>query len=118
MPTLASGFFVLRASMVARARAYHPACSLLPAPSFSMKRRVVVTGIGAVTSLSRKVDDLWQRILRGESGVHELKYFDTSQHKVKFGGDIYDWSAEGYVDRKEEKRIDRFTQFAMVAGID
>jgi 3-oxoacyl-[acyl-carrier-protein] synthase II len=83
-----------------------------------MKRRVVVTGIGAVTSLSCKVDDLWQKLLRGESGVHELKYFDTSRHKVKFGGDIYNWTAEGYVDRKEEKRIDRFTQFAMVAGID
>jgi 3-oxoacyl-[acyl-carrier-protein] synthase II len=83
-----------------------------------MKRRVVVTGLGAVTSLSRKVDDLWERLLRGESGVHELKYFDTSKHKVRFGGDIWDWSAEGYVDRKEEKRIDRFTQFAMVAGID
>ncbi len=83
-----------------------------------MKRRVVVTGIGAVTSLSCKVDDLWQRILRGESGVHELRAFDTTGHKVKFGGDIYDWSPDGYVDRKEEKRIDRFTQFALVAGID
>ena len=83
-----------------------------------MKRRVVVTGIGAVTSLSCKVDDLWQRILRGESGVHELKAFDTTGHKVKFGGDIYDWTTDGYIDRKEEKRIDRFTQFALVAGID
>jgi 3-oxoacyl-[acyl-carrier-protein] synthase II len=83
-----------------------------------MKRRVVVTGIGAVTSLSCKVDDLWQKLLRGQSGIHELKAFDTSQHKVRFGGDIYDWSMDGYVDRKEEKRIDRFTQFAMVAGID
>src|SRR3990172_8024946 len=83
-----------------------------------MKRRVVVTGIGAVTSLSCKVDDLWQRILRGESGVHPLKAFDTTQHKVKFGGDIHDWNIEGYIDRKEEKRLDRFTQFALVAGID
>jgi 3-oxoacyl-[acyl-carrier-protein] synthase II len=83
-----------------------------------MKRRVVVTGIGAVTSLSCKVDDLWQRILRGESGVHALKAFDTSQHKVKFGGDIHDWNVDGYIDRKEEKRLDRFTQFALVAGID
>src|SRR3990170_2432648 len=83
-----------------------------------MKRRVVVTGIGAVTSLSRQVDDLWQRLLRGESGVHELKAFDTTGHKVKFAGDIYDWTTDGYIDRKEEKRIDRFTQFAMVAGID
>ena len=83
-----------------------------------MKRRVVVTGIGAVTSLSCKVDDLWQRILRGESGVHALQAFDTTEHKVKFGGDIYDWSTDGYIDRKDEKRIDRFTQFALVAGID
>jgi 3-oxoacyl-[acyl-carrier-protein] synthase II len=83
-----------------------------------MKRRVVVTGIGAVTALSCQVDDLWQRILRGESGVHELKTFDTSQHKVKFGGDIHDWSPDGYIDRKEVKRLDRFAQFALVAGID
>jgi 3-oxoacyl-[acyl-carrier-protein] synthase II len=83
-----------------------------------MKRRVVVTGIGAVTSLSCKVDDLWQRLLRGESGVHALRVFDTAEHKVKFGGDIYDWTVEGYIDRKEEKRLDRFTQFALVAGID
>jgi 3-oxoacyl-[acyl-carrier-protein] synthase II len=83
-----------------------------------MKRRVVVTGIGAVTSLSCKVDDLWQKVLRGQSGIHELKLFDTTDHKVKFGGDIHDWSADGYIDRKEEKRIDRFTQFALVAGID
>jgi 3-oxoacyl-[acyl-carrier-protein] synthase II len=68
--------------------------------------------------LSCKVDDLWNKVLRGESGIHELKAFDTSQHKVRFGGDIYDWSTEGYVDRKEDKRIDRFTQFALVAGID
>ena len=83
-----------------------------------MKRRVVVTGIGAVTSLSCKVDDLWQKLLRGESGVHALRAFDTTLHKVRFGGDIHDWSTEGYMERKEEKRIDRFTQFAMVAGID
>jgi 3-oxoacyl-[acyl-carrier-protein] synthase II len=83
-----------------------------------MKRRVVVTGLGAVTSLSCKVDDLWRKILNGRSGIHQLKVFDTTGHKVNFGGDIYDWTTDGYVDRKEEKRIDRFTQFALVAGID
>ena len=83
-----------------------------------MKRRVVVTGMGAVTSIARQVQPLWDGILAGQSGVHELRVFDTEGHKVKFGGDIHDWDTEGYVDRKDAKRIDRFTQFAMVAGID
>jgi 3-oxoacyl-[acyl-carrier-protein] synthase II len=83
-----------------------------------MKRRVVVTGVGAVTSLSCKVEDLWRRVLAGESGIHNIRTFDTADYKVKFGGDIYDWNTDGYVDGKEVKRIDRFTQFAMVAGID
>jgi 3-oxoacyl-[acyl-carrier-protein] synthase II len=83
-----------------------------------MKRRVVVTGFGAVTSLSLAVDDLWRRILAGESGIHENRQFDTSAFKVTFAGDIHEWSTEGYIDRKESNRIDRFAQFALVAGID
>jgi 3-oxoacyl-[acyl-carrier-protein] synthase II len=83
-----------------------------------MKRRVVVTGLGAVTSLSLKVEDLWQRVLRGESGIHALRLFDTTQFKVRFAGDIYDWAPGEYISAKDEKRLDRFTQFALVAGID
>ncbi|HPM81863.1 MAG TPA: beta-ketoacyl-ACP synthase II [Candidatus Anammoximicrobium sp.] len=83
-----------------------------------MKRRVVVTGLGVVTSLSLKVDDLFDRLCRGESGVHAIRHFDTTEFKVKFGGDVYDWDPGDYIDKKEVKRIDRFTQFAMVAGID
>jgi len=84
-----------------------------------MKRRVVVTGIGAVTSLSCQIDDLWNKVLAGESGIHELRLFDTSRFKVRFAGDIYDWSPSAdYIAPKELKRLDRFTQFALVAGID
>ncbi len=84
-----------------------------------MKRRVVVTGIGAVTSLSLQVEDLWKRILAGESGVHALRLFDTAEYKVRFAGDIYDWSpSDDYFSPKDARRIDRFAQFAMVAGID
>ena len=92
-----------------------------------MKRRVVVTGLGVVTSLSCQVEDLFRRLLRGESGIHPLRIFDTSQFKVRFGGDVYDWNAEqwpaaflarpdGFTEKKEIKRLDRFSQFAMVAG--
>lgn len=83
-----------------------------------MKRRVVVTGLGVVTSLSCEVDDLFNRLLAGESGVHPLRLFDCSNFKVKIAGDVYDWNPGEYIERKETKRIDRFTQFALVAGID
>ncbi|MBL9161168.1 MAG: beta-ketoacyl-ACP synthase II [Planctomycetaceae bacterium] len=83
-----------------------------------MKRRVVVTGMGAVTSLGCKVEELWQRILAGQSGIHLLQSFDTADYKVKFGGDVHDWATDGYIDAKEAKRVDRFTQFALVAAID
>ena len=83
-----------------------------------MKRRVVITGVGVVTSLSSQVEDLWARVLKGESGIHPIRLFDTGPHKVKFGGDVYDWTTGDYISPKEAKRLDRFTQFAMVAGID
>ena len=74
--------------------------------------------MGAVTSLGCKVEELWQRVLAGQSGIHNLQSFDTADYKVKFGGDVYDWSTDGYIDAKEAKRVDRFTQFALVAAID
>ena len=83
-----------------------------------MKRRVVVTGLGVVTSLACQVDELFDKLLAGESGVHALRLFDTSKFKVKFAGDVYEWNPSDYIDRKEVRRIDRFTQFALVAGID
>ena len=83
-----------------------------------MKRRVVVTGLGVVTPLSCKVDDLFRRLLAGEAGIHALQAFDTATHKVTIGGDIHDWSSQGYIPSKEAKRLDRFTEFAMVAAVD
>ena len=83
-----------------------------------MKRRVVVTGLGVVSSLSCRVDELWSKVLAGESGIHDIRLFDTTDFKVKFGGDVYDWEPVDYMPAKELKRVDRFTQFAMVAGAD
>ena len=81
-----------------------------------MKQRVVVNGLGVVTSLSSQVDELWNRILAGESGIQTLRCFDTEEFNIKFGGFIHDWDPSEYIAPKEIKRIDRFTQFAMVAG--
>ncbi len=81
-------------------------------------RRVAVTGLGVVTSLSCQVDDLWQRICRCESGIRPITLFDASRFPVRFAGEVSNWSTEGYLAPKEAKRLDRFCQFAMVAGID
>ena len=81
-----------------------------------LQRRIVVTGMGVVTPLGVDVETLWNRITAGESGIHELTHIDTTGYKVRFGGDIPDFSVEEYVHRREAKRLDRFTQFAVHAG--
>jgi 3-oxoacyl-[acyl-carrier-protein] synthase II len=83
-----------------------------------MKRRVVVTGIGAVTSLSCRAEDLWNRICNGESGIRLLQGFDASPYRVRIGGEILDWSTDGYLPPKDARRLDRFAQLGLVAGID
>ncbi len=83
-----------------------------------MRRRVVVTGLGAVTSLGWKVEDLWLRILKGASGVRPLQKIDAARCRSRIGGEIVDWSTDGYIDPKEAKRLDRFAQFGVAAGID
>ena len=67
-----------------------------------MKRRVVVTGLGVVASLSQKVEDLWKRVLAGESGIHSLRLFDTANFKVRFGGDVYDWDPLKQREKKNQ----------------
>jgi 3-oxoacyl-[acyl-carrier-protein] synthase II len=84
-----------------------------------MKRRVVVTGLGVVTSLGRAVESFWDRILRGDSGVGPISLFDVSGYRVQFGGQVH-WEPEneGISSPKELKRLDRFTQFALAAAKD
>lgn len=81
-----------------------------------MKRRVVVTGLGCVTPLACQIEELWQSILAGKSGIHPLSIIDTTQHKVRFGGDVANFDPGLTVEPKEAKRLDRFTLFAMFAG--
>jgi 3-oxoacyl-[acyl-carrier-protein] synthase II len=83
-----------------------------------MKRRVVVTGLGAVTSLSCQVQDLWARVCNGECGIGPIVRFDASQFRSRIGGEIHDWSTDGYLPEKDAKRVDRFAQFAVVGAVD
>lgn len=77
--------------------------------------RVVVTGMGAVTPLGVGVDVLWSGLIAGRSGVSRLTHFDTTDFPVQIGGYIHDFNPESFFDRRDAKRMARFTQFAMVA---
>ena len=83
-----------------------------------MKRRVVVTGIGAVTSLGCRVEELWENVCQGKSGIAPFQRYDFTDFRSRFGGELPDWSPEGYIKPKDAKRLDRFTQFAIVASED
>ncbi len=80
------------------------------------KRRVVITGMGAVTPCGIGVDNFWKNMLDGVSGISLTEAMDTERHTVKISGEIKNFEPEKYLDVKEAKRMDRFTQFAMVAA--
>jgi 3-oxoacyl-[acyl-carrier-protein] synthase II len=84
-----------------------------------MKRRAVVTGLGVVTALGRSVESVWQRLVRGDSGVGPVTLFDVSGYRVQFGGQVpWEPEREEIAGPKELKRLDRFTQFAIAASKD
>ncbi len=82
----------------------------------SDRRRVVITGMGIVSPLGNSVDSFWERLLAGESGVATIQRFDVSQYDVRFGGECREFDPTEHLDRKELKRMDRFTQMAVVAA--
>ncbi|GFP74910.1 3-oxoacyl-[acyl-carrier-protein] synthase 2 [Clostridium fungisolvens] len=81
-----------------------------------MERRVVVTGMGAITPLGNSVDSFWNGIKEGVCGVNEIKAFDTTEQKVKLAAEVKDFVPEEYIDRKEVRRMDRYCQFALAAA--
>ncbi len=80
-----------------------------------MKNRVVITGLSAITPLGTGVEKYWQGLLEGKSGIDTIKSFDVSNFATQIAGEVKDFDAKDYLDRKEARRMDRFTQFA-VAG--
>ncbi len=79
------------------------------------RRRVVVTGMGALTPIGNDVATFWARLVRGDSGIRRITSFDPERVTSKIAGEVQDFDPSGVLDRKEIRRNDRFTQFALVA---
>ena len=79
-------------------------------------RRVVVTGLGAVTPLGLGVAEMWERLLKGESGIGHITQFDSTDFPVHIAGEVRDFDPEQYMERKQARRMARFTQFAVASA--
>jgi len=79
-------------------------------------KRVVVTGIGAITPLGKTLNEYWEGLINGVSGADFIKNFDCSKFKTRFACEVKDFDATQYLERKEARKIDRFTQFALIVS--
>ena len=80
-----------------------------------MERRIVVTGIGAITPIGNNVEEFWKGIKEGVCGIDEITLFDTTDYKVKLAGELKNYNPEEYFEKKEIRRLDRYAQIAIVA---
>lgn len=79
-------------------------------------KRVVVTGLGAVTPLGLNVDETWEALLNGVSGAGPITHFDASQFKTQFACEVKNFDPTLYLDKKEVRKFDRYAQFAVAAA--
>ena len=78
-------------------------------------RRVVVTGLGALTPIGNTLPEFWEGLVSGKSGAAPITYFDPSEFKTKFACELKNFNVLDFMDRKEARKQDRFTQYALVA---
>ena len=81
-----------------------------------MKRRVVVTGMGAITPIGNSVEEFWTGIKAGQVGIGEITKFDTTEYKVKLAAEVKDFVAKERMDFKAAKRMETFSQYAVAAA--
>jgi 3-oxoacyl-[acyl-carrier-protein] synthase II len=79
-------------------------------------KRVVITGLGALTPIGNNVDSFWQALLNGKSGAAPIKQFDSSLFKTQFACELKDFNIEDHMDRKEARKLDQFAQYALVSA--
>ncbi len=79
-------------------------------------KRVVITGLGSISSLGHNVKDLWKNILEGKSGADKITRFDSSKFSTKIACEVKDYKVDDYFKRKELRALDAFSQFAIIAS--
>jgi 3-oxoacyl-[acyl-carrier-protein] synthase II len=79
-------------------------------------KRVVVTGLGALTPIGNSIQEYWEGLITGKSGAAPITYYDTEKHKTKFACEVKNFNIEDYMDRKEARRLDKFAQYAIAAS--
>ena len=80
-------------------------------------KRVVVTGLGAITPVGNSPEETWQNLVAGKSGAAPITQFDTTNFKTKFACEVKNLNVCDYLDRKEVRKMDRYTQLAMISAI-
>src|SRR5208283_2024138 len=79
-------------------------------------KRAVVTGLGAITPIGNDIIDFWENLIKGQSGAAAITKFDTTHHKTTFACEVKGFDASQYIDRKEVKKMDLYTQYAIAAA--
>ncbi len=82
-----------------------------------MQKKVVITGLGAISPLGLNVENTWKALLEGKSGVALITHFDTGEHKTKFAAEVKDFDPIALFGRREARRMDRYVQFALAASL-
>ena len=81
-----------------------------------MKKRIVVTGVGPITPIGIGKDAFWEALLAGKNGIERITRFDATNYAAQIAGEVKDFTVDGYIDKKEAKRMDRYAQFAVVSA--
>ena len=82
------------------------------------KRRVVVTGMGALTPIGNSLDEFWKNLVDGVSGAAPITKFDSSLFKTQFACEVKNFNVEDLIERKEARKLDLFSQYAMFSSIE
>ncbi|MCL7028832.1 hypothetical protein MKW94_020069 [Papaver nudicaule] len=109
----------IRAKSVSKSRQVRAMASQTPAApkrEKDPKKRIVITGMGVVSVFGNDVDTFYNRLLEGESGISVIDRFDPSSFSVRFAGQIRNFSSEGYIDGKNDRRLDDCWRYCLVAG--